>query len=529
MHLGEVILCRQCHPQVPPSRGTSMRRWRWCMPGSITSPAWTGGRSARRCRRERCGKLGSAQSKITVARSEALGAFDACAGHCADGGHPTVQSWLRHQASVTGKDARDAVAWQRLLKAHPVLRDALAARQLSQSWAGQFAKWNDRLPEPERDKADQILLDAALAGLPLTPDIARLAQAIYEAVRGQQPDSDPDDDGFADRGVRMGTTINGAGRLFGDVTARCAELLGRVFEAFGKPVGHDDFRTQAQRNHDALEIALGLSLGVPDVPQSGGMKTQALVVVSLADLIAMDGGSVLAQRWLAAQEERLRTATVTVHAGEAGWLSGQEAEATGCAARITPVVTGTPDWDVISGMADVFLDAHGIHDILTPEARLALERTLLRMAIDALSGPGGLAGFLRANMLGRPFSGASLPLDVGDADSIPDYLRRAVILRDRKCQWPGGCDRPASQCEPHHLRPRSHGGETSLSNLRLFCWAHHHIYIHRLGWKIIAHPDGTVTAVSPRGAATHSHRRNRERERGGQGPPGATGPPGDST
>jgi hypothetical protein len=161
------------------------------------------------------------------------------------------------------------------------------------------------------------------------------------------------------------------------------------------------------------------------------------------------------------------------------------------------------------------------------------------MAIQALSGPDGLAGFLRANLLGRPFSGASLPLDLGITDHIPEYLRRAVILRDRKCQWPGGCDRPASQCEPHHLRPRSEGGETSLANLRLYCFAHHHIYIHRLGWKVLVHPDGTSTATSPHGKVIHSHgprdardARLRRRQPPGQGPPsgpslpGNTGPPG---
>ncbi|HEY6787397.1 MAG TPA: hypothetical protein VI365_08800, partial [Trebonia sp.] len=78
--------------------------------------------------------------------------------------------------------------------------------------------------------------------------------------------------------------------------------------------------------------------------------------------------------------------------------------------------------------------------------------------------------------------------------------------------------------------PRSHGGETSLTNLRLFCWAHHHVYIHRLGWKIIAHPDGALTAISPQGKATHSHgphvQRTGGRESGGHGPPGTTGPPG---
>ena len=172
-------------------------------------------------------ELGSAQSKLTVARSEALGAFDACGGYSADG-HPSAQSWLRNQTGITGQDARDLSAWERTLRGHPVLRDAIAAEDLSQSWARQFAAWNDRLPGAERDKADKILADAARAGLRLRPDIARIAQAIYEAVKGQLPDTDPDDDGFADRSLRMGTTIGGAGRLYGDVTARCAELLDKV-------------------------------------------------------------------------------------------------------------------------------------------------------------------------------------------------------------------------------------------------------------------------------------------------------------
>ena len=55
-------------------------------------------------------------------------------------------------------------------------------------------------------------------------------------------------------------------------------------------------------------------------------------------------------------------------------------------------------------------------------ARLALERTLLAMSARALSGPAGLAGFLRATQLGRPFSGKSLILDVGDTDDVPDAV-----------------------------------------------------------------------------------------------------------
>jgi hypothetical protein len=440
------------------------------------------------------------------------------------------------------------------------------------------------------------LLGAARAGLDLYPDIARLAQAIYEAVKGRQPDPDDPGDGFADRGVRLSTTIGGAGRLHGDLSAPCAALLGQVFATLGKSAGSDDLRGPEQRNHDALEAALGLALAAPGIPRTSGMKTRATALMSLRDLLRLDGADDLCEAWLSAR------------GGEPGWLFGPAARAAACAGQVTPVITGTPDWDVLGDMAGLFLDAHGLcryepadaagrdcgpgtddrrgaagtgppggpgrraspggsdrsgnqvgdsgngdasdngrsnddsgnddsrdaasrpagslvtgslpaesptagarltgrsaAGSLSGPARLALERTLLRMAIRAVAGPGGVAGFLRSRLLGRPFSGASLILDAGATDDIPDHIRRAVMLRDRHCQWPGGCDRPASQCEPHHRRPRADGGDTSTENLDLYCRVHHHHYIHRAGWTILKHPDGTRQATSPAGRTLTSH------------------------
>jgi len=486
--------------------------------------------------------LGAARAKWTVAHAGALTAFGSCGGYAADG-HPSVRSWLRHETKLTKLAARDLDVQGGRLADHPLLREALAKGEVSDAWAWQLAAWNDRLPADQIDVADEILLDATRANLPLHPDIARLAQAIYEAIRGQRPDADPDDDGFRDRDVRMGTTLGGAGRLRGDLSAQCAALLAQVLAAFGKNVGADDLRGPGQRNHDALEIALRLALGVPGIPGNSGMKTRAQAVMSLADLLTMDGASVVQDAWLAAR------------AGEPGWFGGPAARATACAAQVTPVITGTPDWNVLSEMTDIFLEAHGfqedgiwehgiqVHGIretgtgprscgctcggcdcpppglkgpLSPAARLALERTLLAMSVRALSGPEGLAGFLRARLLGRPFNGASMVLDIGDTDDIPDHIRRAVILRDRHCQWPGGCDRPASQCEPHHLRPRADGGATSMENLHLYCLVHHHHFIHRQGWRIIHHPVGTRDAISPSGKVLRSH----PSAVTGQGPPG---------
>jgi hypothetical protein len=372
--------------------------------------------------------LGAITSTLTVAHAGALSALDTGGGYAADG-HPSTRSWLKFQTRVTGPAARELDLWPRRLAAHPMLRDALAAREISPSWARQFAEWNDRLPASQADAADKILLDAARAGLDLNPDIARLAHAIYEAVRSHRPDDDGPDDGFADRGLRLGTTIGGAGKLNGDLSAQCAALLEKAFAAFGKNAGPDDLRNPGQRHHDALEIALRLALGVPDIPGSSGMKTRAMVVMSLADLLQMEGASALQDAWL------------TARAGEPGWLFGPGARAAACSAQVTPAVAGTPDWDVLGNMADIVLDAHGLvsaatadgdpetagpadrapscacacgkcdcppagrPEPLSPAARLALERTLLAMAARALSGPQGLAGFLRASLLGRPFAG----------------------------------------------------------------------------------------------------------------------------
>jgi hypothetical protein len=115
-----------------------------------------------------------------------------------------------------------------------------------------------------------------------------------------------------------------------------------------------------------------------------------------------------------------------------------------------------------------------------------------------LSGPAGLAAYLRTGLLNGPAAAISLPLDVGAAtESIPAHLRRLVIARDRHCQWPGGCDQPAMACQPHHIVPRSQGGKTCLVNLLALCTFHHLIAVHRWGWQIVLLPDGTVTATSP--------------------------------
>jgi hypothetical protein len=130
---------------------------------------------------------------------------------------------------------------------------------------------------------------------------------------------------------------------------------------------------------------------------------------------------------------------------------------------------------------------------------------MARLAIDLVSGPAGVAAVLRQGLLDKPYNTPSLPLDIGYSGSIPWHIRRAVILRDRNCAWPR-CGRPAVYCDVHHLRHKEDGGETSLDNLVLACQYHHDVCIHRRGWQLTLHPDGTTEARSPDGKQTlYSH------------------------
>ncbi|MGH3397387.1 MAG: HNH endonuclease, partial [Streptosporangiaceae bacterium] len=143
---------------------------------------------------------------------------------------------------------------------------------------------------------------------------------------------------------------------------------------------------------------------------------------------------------------------------------------------------------------------------LTPGGLARLQDTLLRYAVSLLSGPAGLASYLRTQLTGGFFPAPSLPLDLGQpTEQVPPHLRRAVTKRDRHCSFPG-CTAPPVRCHVHHLIPRSQGGPTRLDNLTLLCAFHHLIAVHRWGWTLQLHADGTTTAISPDGRKVlHSH------------------------
>jgi hypothetical protein len=88
------------------------------------------------------------------------------------------------------------------------------------------------------------------------------------------------------------------------------------------------------------------------------------------------------------------------------------------------------------------------------------------------------------------------PLAVSRAvPTVPPWLRRQLVARDRGCRFPG-CDRPPEWTDAHHLVPRAAQGPTTLTNLLMLCRVHHRL-AHEGGWRIRWGDDGGVEAEPP--------------------------------
>ena len=147
---------------------------------------------------------------------------------------------------------------------------------------------------------------------------------MFVRTRGDLPDQDPGRE-FADREVKLATTIGGAGVVHGDLTAECAAAVAAVLDALSAPAGKEDDRTKGQRYHDALAEAMRRLTATGMLPERAGQPAKTWAHISLADLIRLQGGSALQEQWT--ERVRARWAARRAPASETGaydgaWLDG---------------------------------------------------------------------------------------------------------------------------------------------------------------------------------------------------------------
>jgi len=87
-----------------------------------------------------------------------------------------------------------------------------------------------------------------------------------------------------------------------------------------------------------------------------------------------------------------------------------------------------------------------------------------------------------AGVIPAVLGGQSQVLDLGrERRLFTGPIRRALVVRDRGCAFPG-CDRPPRWCDGHHIRHWADGGPTCLDNALLVCGFHHRL-LHHGGWQ----------------------------------------------
>jgi Domain of unknown function (DUF222) len=188
-----------------------------------------------------------------------------------------------------------------------------------------------------------------------------------------------------------------------------------------------------------------------------------------------------------------------------GWLDREAAEIVRSA--LSPLAAPRPATDVEVDLRD---SAQRDADALVELARRALNESdlpteggerpqvVVTVSLPVLQGQLGaaslaLGGPISADVARRIACDAAIipvvlgargePLDVGRAShTVPVAIRRAVIVRDGGCAFPG-CSVPARWCDIHHVVHWADHGPTSIGNCVALCGRHHRL-LHHSDWRI---------------------------------------------
>lgn len=318
--------------------------------------------------------------------------------------------------------------------------------------------------------------------------------------------------GTARRSAALGKALDGelpATRravAAGEITLEHAEILTRIGptsdarraalasdrpdrnEAFlvnlARRVGADEFRKVAKRwavavdaptaetEHGRAAAAEHLTLA----RRADGMALSGFLTAEHADVLITAlravGGVPSAGDPRSADERRAHSladlARVALDAGVAG--AGK--------ALVRPHISVHVDWTTYRQLAEEQSGpgrAAGADGALLPPAELDDGEPLVPSAFARIACDSEVTRIV--------FGPDAQPLDVGRTKrTFTREQRRAVIARDRHCQFPG-CDRPPVLCEVHHVTWWSRGGLTAVDNGVLLCW-YHHEHVHRRGLMI---------------------------------------------
>jgi Domain of unknown function (DUF222)/HNH endonuclease len=160
--------------------------------------------------------------------------------------------------------------------------------------------------------------------------------------------------------------------------------------------------------------------------------------------------------------------------------------------RSDNTVSGSPRGEVVIHVGPELASGDGALEAALEDGTHVSAETLRRVACD------GALVVVASDPAGNV-------LDVGRRSrAIPTAIRRALLLRDHHCRFPGCVNR--AFLHGHHIEHWIHGGRTALDNLLSLC-SFHHRQVHEGGFRVsltagaeveVWMPDGRRLPATPR-------------------------------
>ena len=367
---------------------------------------------------ERFAELHRAVEQLELERLRLLAEIER-RGLFARHGHLSVASWLAARFRVAWGEAQHDARVARSLGNMPSTQRALEDGEVSLSAARVLVKVRQVDPDSFGDDEAQLVEAARIHSM---GDLQRVAAYWREQVEHDRP-VDADDERRARRALHASVSFMGMVRVDGALDPETGETLlsalSAVLDAEARGQS-DDRRSPAQRRADALGEICRQWLDGAERPQVAGERPHVSLMVDV---------------------DTVRGIHHEAGASDAGSDRGTHARR------------------YHRGRIGVMSELGHIGPVPPRLARqLACDASVMRVVM----------------------AGGSEPLDVGRRTAVVSpAMRRAVIARDRHCQFPG-CDRPSSWCDAHHVVHWADGGPTSVTNLMLLCRRHHRM-VHARG------------------------------------------------
>jgi Domain of unknown function (DUF222)/HNH endonuclease len=396
--------------------------------------------------------------------------------HEADG-HLSAVAWLASTHRVAWGAARQEVRTATELEAMPATRTALEGGDVTLSAVRPLIA--AREAEPEAFARDEgRLVEAARVGP--VDEVGRVVASWRGSVERERG---VDREAFlrSRRRLDVVPALSGLVRLDGALDPETGETVITALRA----IVDAEARGRGARPRSSAGVGPGSGAGI----DAGSGSEPAVVDERTPAQRRADALGEICRQWLDRQDrptvggERPHlTVTISAEALAAGHLPGEAGGAGVAGARGPGDVPGEARGAGVAGARGLGDETSAELDHAGPTSvalarRLACDATVMRVVLAE----------------------GSEPLDVGRrAKVVPPGMRRAVIVRDRRCRFPG-CGRPHPWCDAHHVVHWADGGPTALANLVLVC-RHHHRAIHAGrasvemldGHPVFRRPDGTV-------------------------------------